>query len=283
MNRSLPQRSRRRRAGASRGAPAAAAQDGPSNPGAGQAEEAEQAHDERWMDFSLERQRELGRHDRRAAIALAIMQAVVIWRMSKEEVHPWQVIYCTLLMSTVLTVAVVAGTEEFIHKRRVMLAVLRVATAASPMVAMHTRLVMQEPQHVEGPWLSLLHALHRVLYGDHCTLMAFLGIAFHVGGALDIAVQIATLAIVLRRNEMICNAPYLTSLRSGLSKLHPFLGQTQGCMLYTALLQIICGWLAPQVFQVCNRAEGPARLLVLLPLMAGVVTLLSSFTAKLSS
>lgn len=139
------------------------------------------------------RQRELGRHDRRAAIALAIMQAVVIWRMSKEEVHPWQVlgagaaaglvlvwlrscfllapvqayeaflctacvklgimypharaclqvIYCTLLMSTVLTVAVVAGTEEFIHKRRVMLAVLRVATAASPMVAMHTRLVMQ--------------------------------------------------------------------------------------------------------------------------------------------
>jgi hypothetical protein len=36
---------------------------------------------------------------------------------------------------------------------------------------------------------------------------AFLGIAFHVGGALDIAVQIATLAIVLRRNEMICNAP----------------------------------------------------------------------------
>ncbi|KAL4856806.1 hypothetical protein ACK3TF_002863 [Chlorella vulgaris] len=282
MNRSLPRRSRRRRAGASGGDPAAA-QDGPSNPGAGQAEEAEQAHDERWMDFSLERQRELGRHDRRAAIALAIMQAVVIWRMSKEEVHPWQIIYCTLLMSTVLTVAVVAGTEEFIHKRHVMLAALRVATAASPMVAMHTRLVMQEPQHVDGPWLSLLHALHRVLYGDHCTLMAFLGIAFHVGGALDIAVQIATLAIVLRRNEMICNAPVGWAACCTVVVACGVWCTALGCMLYTALLQTICGWLAPQVFQVCNRAEGPARLLVLLPLVAGVLTLLSSFTAKLGS
>jgi len=54
-----------------------------------------------------------------------------------------QLIFTAMLLGTVGTVAMVAGTPEWPPKRRAMLAVLRVALAFSPVFRMHARFVMQ--------------------------------------------------------------------------------------------------------------------------------------------
>lgn len=51
---------------------------------------------------------------------------------------------------------------------------------------------------MEGPWLSLLHALHRVLYGDHCTLMVSMRRAqLHTAALLLIAAPSPLRCLVL--------------------------------------------------------------------------------------